>query len=161
MSRSQFHCIKMFILRHAWLNLWDKHMTTGRINQVAEDEHARSCTHWHNRGAHQTRLAQPKLESISRAWRVGNYSVSRSTFNNKKRSASKVRKAVSTDGLLTKLHQHRSRGLASCVSQDLQHTSKVSSTTLQIGTKNHIVTHYVSIQQTSQLPERILNESSQ
>ena len=23
-----------FILRHAWLNLWDKHMTTGRINQV-------------------------------------------------------------------------------------------------------------------------------
>ena len=26
---------KLFILRHAWLNLWDKHMTTGRINQVA------------------------------------------------------------------------------------------------------------------------------
>ena len=25
---------KVFILRHAWLNLWDKHMTTGRINQV-------------------------------------------------------------------------------------------------------------------------------
>ena len=25
---------KIFILRHAWLNLWDKHMTTGRINQV-------------------------------------------------------------------------------------------------------------------------------
>ncbi len=24
----------MFILRHAWLNLWDKHMTTGRINQL-------------------------------------------------------------------------------------------------------------------------------
>jgi hypothetical protein len=24
----------MFILGHAWLNLWDKHMTTGRINQV-------------------------------------------------------------------------------------------------------------------------------
>ena len=23
------------VLRHAWLNLWDKHMTTGRINQVA------------------------------------------------------------------------------------------------------------------------------
>ena len=34
MSHSQFHCIKSFILRHAWLNLWDKHMTTGRINQV-------------------------------------------------------------------------------------------------------------------------------
>ena len=34
MSCTQFHGIKMFILRHAWLNLWDKHMTTGRINQV-------------------------------------------------------------------------------------------------------------------------------
>ena len=34
MSCSQFHSIKLFILRHAWLNLWDKHMTTGRINQV-------------------------------------------------------------------------------------------------------------------------------
>ncbi len=34
MSHLQFHCIKLFILRHAWLNLWDKHMTTGRINQV-------------------------------------------------------------------------------------------------------------------------------
>ena len=33
MSRSQFH-LWGFILRHAWLNLWDKHMTTGRINQV-------------------------------------------------------------------------------------------------------------------------------
>ena len=22
------------VLRHAWLNLWDKHMTTGRINQI-------------------------------------------------------------------------------------------------------------------------------
>ncbi len=34
MSRSQFHS-KIFILRHAWLNLWDERMTTGRINQVA------------------------------------------------------------------------------------------------------------------------------
>ena len=34
MSHSQFHSIKSFILTHAWLNLWDKHMTTGRINQV-------------------------------------------------------------------------------------------------------------------------------
>ena len=33
MSRSQFQS-KVFILRHAWLNLWDKRMTTGRINQV-------------------------------------------------------------------------------------------------------------------------------
>jgi len=34
MSHPQFHCLKLFILRLAWLNLWDKHMTTGRINQV-------------------------------------------------------------------------------------------------------------------------------
>lgn len=34
MSRSQFYSIKLFILRHAWLNLSDKHMTTGRINQI-------------------------------------------------------------------------------------------------------------------------------
>ena len=34
MSHSQFHSTKLFILGHAWLNLWDKHMTTGRINQV-------------------------------------------------------------------------------------------------------------------------------
>ena len=33
MSHPQFHC-KIFTLRHAWLNLRDKHMTTGRINQV-------------------------------------------------------------------------------------------------------------------------------
>ena len=34
MSHSQFHRTRA-VLRHAWLNLWDKHMTTGRINQVA------------------------------------------------------------------------------------------------------------------------------
>ena len=33
MSHSQFRCITL-ILRHAWLSLWDKHMTTGRINQI-------------------------------------------------------------------------------------------------------------------------------
>jgi hypothetical protein len=27
--------LKKVVLRRAWLNLWDKHMTTGRINQVA------------------------------------------------------------------------------------------------------------------------------
>ena len=35
MSHSQFHSLNLFILTHAWLNLCDKHMTTGRINQVA------------------------------------------------------------------------------------------------------------------------------
>lgn len=34
MSLSQFHSTKVSVLRHAWLNLKDKHMTTGRINQV-------------------------------------------------------------------------------------------------------------------------------
>ena len=33
MSHSQFRCT-ILILTHAWLNLWDKHMTTGRINQI-------------------------------------------------------------------------------------------------------------------------------
>ncbi len=36
MSHSQFHGTESFILRHAWLSLWDKHMTTGRINQVTK-----------------------------------------------------------------------------------------------------------------------------
>ena len=44
MSHSQFHRMK-FILRHAWLNLWDKHMTTGRINQVACVGRSRSQRH--------------------------------------------------------------------------------------------------------------------
>lgn len=35
MSCTQSHSIKLFILRHAWLNLLNKHMTTGRINQIA------------------------------------------------------------------------------------------------------------------------------
>ena len=42
MSRSQSYGIKSFILTHAWLNLWDERMTTGRINQVATA--ARSCS---------------------------------------------------------------------------------------------------------------------
>lgn len=34
MSHSQFRCT-ILILTHAWLNLWDKHITPGRINQVS------------------------------------------------------------------------------------------------------------------------------
>ena len=37
----------MFILRHAWLNLWDKHMTTGRINQVTITLGSYPRTHTH------------------------------------------------------------------------------------------------------------------
>ena len=33
MSHLQIYYEKL-ILKHAWLNFWDKHMTTGRINQV-------------------------------------------------------------------------------------------------------------------------------
>ena len=68
MSCTQFHGIKMFILRHAWLNLWDKHMTTGRINQVTEkspestnklshtaDTHARASAHTGTRHTKPTR----------------------------------------------------------------------------------------------------------
>ena len=48
MSHSQFHSIEAFILRHAWLSLWDKHMTTGRINQVTTGttERAIAPRHW-------------------------------------------------------------------------------------------------------------------
>ena len=33
------------ILTHAWLNRWNKHMTTGRINQVVTSE---NCKKWHH-----------------------------------------------------------------------------------------------------------------
>ena len=45
MSHSQFHSIELFILRHAWLNLWDKRMTTGRINQVTSSPTKQLQTH--------------------------------------------------------------------------------------------------------------------
>ena len=45
MSHSQFHSTNLFILRHAWLNLWDKHMTTGRINQVTTFREDRFTRH--------------------------------------------------------------------------------------------------------------------
>ena len=35
----------LFILTRAWLNLWDKHMTTGRINQVLSSNREREATH--------------------------------------------------------------------------------------------------------------------
>ena len=44
MSRSQFQS-KRFILRHAWLNLWNERMTTGRINQVATFSPAATSCH--------------------------------------------------------------------------------------------------------------------
>ena len=46
MSHSQFHSTNLFILRHAWLNLWDKHMTTGRINQVTTFLDLLKALHW-------------------------------------------------------------------------------------------------------------------
>ena len=46
MSCTQFYSIKLFILRHAWLNLWDKHMTTGRINQVTLIKKWRNTCHY-------------------------------------------------------------------------------------------------------------------
>ncbi len=72
MSRSQFHSIKLFILRHAWLNLWDKHMTTGRINQVTflsdpilhTAATPRDAPHW--AGRYET--SHNKLE-VNRSWK--------------------------------------------------------------------------------------------
>ena len=42
LSPSQFHLLNRYELRHAWLNLWDEHMTTGRINQIVTESH---CKH--------------------------------------------------------------------------------------------------------------------
>ena len=44
MSHSQFRHKVWLILRHAWLSLWDKHMTTGRINQVTLISHAKALS---------------------------------------------------------------------------------------------------------------------
>ena len=49
MSHSQFHSTNLFILRHAWLNLWDKHMTTGRINQVTTFQKHTARKRWEHR----------------------------------------------------------------------------------------------------------------
>jgi hypothetical protein len=54
MSHSQFHSKNLFILRHAWLNLWDKHMTTGRINQVTTFQNLAA---WEQQRAPNTRQA--------------------------------------------------------------------------------------------------------
>ena len=47
MSHLQPSPYKSLMLRHAWLNLWDKHMTTGRINQVStkEERHPAHARH--------------------------------------------------------------------------------------------------------------------
>jgi hypothetical protein len=67
MSHSQFHRINWFILRHAWLNLWDKHMTTGRINQVSYYEkevgffcanHPQYCLEAYSASRHSALIAQ-------------------------------------------------------------------------------------------------------
>jgi hypothetical protein len=64
MSHSQFHSTNLFILRHAWLNLWDKHMTTGRINQVTTFPACRVIKHlqW----APYTRCWPMKANNLSR-----------------------------------------------------------------------------------------------
>ena len=64
MSHSQFHSTNLFILRHAWLNLWDKHMTTGRINQVTiswthDIAVRRSYSHWEMLSAAGVRYKAP------------------------------------------------------------------------------------------------------
>jgi hypothetical protein len=58
--------IKYLILTHAWLNLWDERMTTGRINQVA------TCTRGFNR-------SQGRISS-SLLWRARRIRVFYSAF---------------------------------------------------------------------------------
>ena len=45
------------ILRHAWLNLWDKHMTAGRINQVcSQPKTISACSQLHTSSIWKRRL---------------------------------------------------------------------------------------------------------
>jgi hypothetical protein len=50
-----------FILRHAWLNLWDKHMTTGRINQV-------TTFHFHAIAPQRAQCVIHPILAISHCW---------------------------------------------------------------------------------------------
>ena len=45
MSHSQFHSIDLFILRHAWLNLWDKRMLLAESTRLLSRGH-RSPQHY-------------------------------------------------------------------------------------------------------------------
>ena len=66
MSHSQFHSTNLFILRHAWLNLWDKHMTTGRINQVTTIQFLPN--EWQNHPITHSRSCFYGWEFISKSW---------------------------------------------------------------------------------------------
>ena len=73
MSHSQFHSTNLFILRHAWLNLWDKHMTTGRINQVTISVCTESLHHarWHKplySTSTYVRRRFPRRAFVTRLW---------------------------------------------------------------------------------------------
>ena len=50
MSNSQFPSFRLYY-RLAWLKLWDKHMTTGRINQVSDTSNEGRLTREHPYGA--------------------------------------------------------------------------------------------------------------
>jgi hypothetical protein len=65
MSHSQFHSTNLFILGHAWLNLWDKHMTTGRINQVTTFPLRRLQTEAHHNSPYSAPSKKPFLTGSS------------------------------------------------------------------------------------------------
>ena len=69
MSHSQFHSTNLFILRHAWLNLWDKHMTTGRINQVTTFHLPTSQGTWSKRPLLMVENHFRSREFITDSWR--------------------------------------------------------------------------------------------
>ena len=58
MSHSQFHSTKLFILRHAWLNLLSEHITAGRINQVSDENFGREHIHPPNSSQSKQKLFQ-------------------------------------------------------------------------------------------------------
>ena len=64
------------VLRHAWLYLWDKHMTTGRINQVGPHYRRFCVVRWHTDGLFTTRPSV-QVGRYSPAWDVATASLLR------------------------------------------------------------------------------------
>lgn len=71
MSHSQFQS-KRFILRRAWLSLWDERMTTGRINQVAAitGEHTTLVRFGHPLGLQASNTTMTK-QTFTSPWSFG------------------------------------------------------------------------------------------
>ena len=64
---------KVLILRHAWLNLWDKRMTTGRINQVNIFTHDTNTLTSLSTHLHHIYILLPHPCFYTQTWKIGTY----------------------------------------------------------------------------------------